>query len=212
MTENPGFSQPERCKLAPLLRRPMTHCVRNCLRPTLSRPWSTPVSPWLARSEIFRRRLAKALAGITLCAVLSAGCGAPSPPTLGVVDGELAPCPSSPNCVHTGHRHPDGTPPLYLRAEGEGSWDGVRTVVEAMPRLTVVSVSERYLHAEERSRLFRFIDDMELLLAEDHELVVRSASRLGRGDLGVNGRRVERLRAALAEAGLLAPSSPPGGG
>ena len=188
----------------------MTHCVRNCLRPTLSRPWSTPVSSWLARSEIFRRRLAKALAGITLCAVLSAGCGAPSPPTLGVVDGELAPCPSSPNCVHTGHRHPDGTPPLYLRAEGEGSWEGVRTVVEAMPRLTVVSVSERYLHAEERSRLFRFIDDMELLLAEDSELVVRSASRLGRGDLGVNGRRVERLRAALAEAGLLAPSSPPG--
>ncbi len=185
----------------------MTHCVRNCLRPTLSRPWSTPVSSWLARSEIFRRRLAKALAGITLCA----GCGAPSPPTLGVVDGELAACPSSPNCVHTGHRHPDGTPPLYLRAEAEGGWEGVRTVVEAMPRLTVVSVSERYLHAEERSRLFRFIDDMELLLAEDSELVVRSASRLGRGDLGVNGRRVERLRAALAEAGLLAPSSPPGG-
>ena len=55
----------------------------------------------------------------------------------------------------------------------------------------------------------RFIDDMDLLLAEDHELVVRSASRLGRRDLGVNGRRVERLRAALAEAGLLASSSPP---
>jgi len=199
MMQNPGFSQPEPCRLAPLLRRPTTH-------------WSTPVSSWLARSEIFRRRLAKALAGITLCAVLSAGCGAPPPPALGVDDGELAPCPSTPNCVHTGNRHPDGTQPLYLRAEGEGSWDAVRTVVEAMPRLTVVSVSERYLHVEERSRLLRFIDDMELLLAEDRELVVRSASRLGGGDLGVNGRRVERLRAALAEAGLLAPSSPPGGG
>ena len=162
--------------------------------------------------EISRRLLSKAVAGITLCAVLGAGCGAPPPPTLGVDDGELAPCPASPNCVHTGHRHPDGTQPLYLGAEGESSWAGVRTVVEAMPRLTVVSVSGRYLHAEERSRLFRFIDDMELLLAEDRELVVRSASRLGRGDLGVNGRRVERLRAALAEAGLLAPSSPPGGG
>ena len=57
-------------------------------------------------------------------------------------------------------------------------------VVEAMPRLTVVSVSERYMHAEERSRLFGFIDDLELLLVEDGELVVRSASRLGRSDLG----------------------------
>ena len=158
------------------------------------------------------RRLAKALAGITLSAVLSAGCGAPPPPTLGAEDGELAPCPASPNCVHTGHRHPDGTRPLYLRAEGESSWDSVRAVVEAMPRMAVVSVSERYVHAEERSRVFRFVDDLELLLAEDDELVVRSASRLGHSDLGVNGRRVERLRNALAEAGLLATSSPGDGG
>jgi uncharacterized protein (DUF1499 family) len=62
----------------------------------------------------------------------------------------------------------------------------------------------------ERSRLFRFIDDLELLLAEDRELVVRSASRLGSGDLGVNARRLERLRAALGEAGLLAPAAAPG--
>ncbi len=142
---------------------------------------------------------------ITLCVALSTGCGAPPPPTLGVDDGELAPCPASLNCVHTGHRHPDGTPPLYLRVESEGNWEGVRTVVQGMPRVTVVSVSERYLHAEERSRLLRFIDDIEILVAEDHELVVRSASRSGRGDLGVNKRRVKRLRAALAEAGLLAP-------
>ncbi len=166
----------------------------------------------MARSEIFLRRFAKAPLGISLCAALAAGCGAPPPATLGVDDGDLAPCPASPNCVHTGHRHPDGTPPLYLQPEGETRWDDVRTVVEAMPRVTVVSVSERYIHAEERSRLFRFIDDLELLWAEDNELVVRSASRLGHGDLGVNGRRVERLRATLSEAGLLAPSSPSGGG
>jgi len=160
----------------------------------------------LARFEIFRKGRATVVACITMWVVLNAGCGAPPPPTLGVDDGELVPCPASPNCVHTGHRHPDDTPPLYLRVESEGTWEGVRTVVQAMPRVTVVSVSRRYLHAEERSRLFRFIDDIELLLAEDHELVVRSASRSGRGDLGVNRRRVKRLRAALAEAGLLAPS------
>ena len=154
-----------------------------------------------------RRRLAAAAAGFTLCTVLSAGCGGAPPSTLGVQDDDLAPCPTSPNCVHTGHRHPDGTLPLYLRGEDEGSWDRVHEVVEAMPQLTVVSVSERYLHAEERSRLFRFIDDVEVLLAEDGELIVRSASRLGEGDLGVNARRLERLRNALAEAGLLVPAA-----
>jgi uncharacterized protein (DUF1499 family) len=102
--------------------------------------------------------------------------------------------------------------PLYLREEGGSTWDDVISVVEAMPRLTVVSVSARYIHVEEHSRMFRFIDDLELLQAEDREIVVRSASRLGRGDLGVNARRVERLRAALLEAGLLAPSSPSDGG
>jgi uncharacterized protein (DUF1499 family) len=60
--------------------------------------------------------------------------------------------------------------------------------------------------------MFCFIEDLELLLAEDRELVVRSASRLGHGDLDVNGRRVQRLRAALSEADLLAGASPSGGG
>lgn len=150
-------------------------------------------------------KLPAAVAGLTLCALLSAGCGAPPPSILGVQDDDLAPCPASPNCVHTGHRHPDGTLPLYLQGGDEGGWDRVLAVVAAMPRLTVVSSSGRYLHAEERSRLFRFIDDLELLLAEDGELIVRSASRLGEGDLGVNARRVDRLRTALAEAGLLVP-------
>jgi uncharacterized protein (DUF1499 family) len=159
-------------------------------------------------------RFAKGAAGITFCAAISVGCGAPPPPppTLGVVEGDLARCPASPNCVHTGHLHPEGMQPLYLREEGGSTWDDVISVVEAMPRLTVVSVSARYIHVEEHSRMFRFIDDLELLQAEDREIVVRSASRLGRGDLGVNARRVERLRAALLEAGLLAPSSPSDGG
>ncbi len=72
-----------------------------------------------------------------------------------------------------------------------------------MSRMRVVSASDDYLHAEERSRLFRFVDDLELLAAPDGELIVRSASRVGRSDLGVNRRRVERLRALLERSGLL---------
>ncbi len=78
----------------------------------------------------------------------------------------------------------------------------IRTVVESMPRTTVVEQRGAYLHAEARTLVFRFVDDLELLLTDD-ELVVRSASRVGRSDLGVNARRVEALRERLEEAGLV---------
>jgi uncharacterized protein (DUF1499 family) len=127
------------------------------------------------------------------------------PDGLGVKEGSLAPCPDTPNCVHTGLRHPEGTQPILLTEgiEHGALVDRVQAVVEAMPRLSIVTRADRYLHAEERSRFMRFVDDVELLLTDDRELIVRSASRLGRSDLGVNSRRVERLRELLAEDGLL---------
>ena len=132
-------------------------------------------------------------------------CGAPPPETLGVRDGALAGCPETPNCVHTGLRHPEGTRPILLVEDiaETALLESVHAVVEGMPGLVVVTRSGRYLHAEARSRLLRFVDDVELLLGDDRELVVRSASRLGSSDFGVNARRVERLRSDLAEAGLL---------
>lgn len=132
-------------------------------------------------------------------------CGAPPPDTLGVRDGALAGCPESPNCVHTGLGHPQGTQPILLVEDvaEPALLERVHAVVEGMPRLVVVTRSGRYVHAEERSRLLRFVDDIELLLGDDRELIVRSASRLGNSDFGVNARRVERLRSDLAEAGLL---------
>jgi uncharacterized protein (DUF1499 family) len=134
-----------------------------------------------------------------------AACGAPPPDSLGVRDGALAACPETPNCVHTGLRHPEGTQPLLLIEDGTEAelLERVHAVVEGMPRLVVVTRSGRYLHAEERSRVLRFVDDVELLLDDDRELIVRSASRLGSSDFGVNAQRVERLRSDLAEAGLL---------
>ena len=79
----------------------------------------------------------------------------------------------------------------------------IREVVESMPRSTVVTVTDQYLHAEFRSRIFRFVDDLEILIAPNRELLVRSASRVGSGDMGVNASRVEELRRLLAEAEIL---------
>lgn len=133
------------------------------------------------------------------------GCDAPPPETLGPREGTLAPCPGTSNCVHTGRRHPDGVRGIYLRGSVlDGRLMGrLREIVESMPRTTVVDEGERYIHAEARSRVFRFVDDLELLVALDGELIVRSASRLGRRDFGVNRRRVERLRELLEEEGLV---------
>ena len=72
-----------------------------------------------------------------------------------------------------------------------------------MPRTRVVTESDRYLHAEVRSKIFRFVDDLEILIMPDWELVVRSASRIGQGDMGVNVARVEELRRLLEAADLL---------
>jgi uncharacterized protein (DUF1499 family) len=65
----------------------------------------------------------------------------------------------------------------------------------------IVRGDTRYLHFEYRSRFFRFVDDLECLLdAGQRRVEVRSASRSGRSDLGVNRQRVERIRTRFVEA------------
>lgn len=127
------------------------------------------------------------------------------PDTVGVRNGSLAPCPGTPNCVHTGLRHPDGTRGIFLQGRLVRSEiiPSLVEVVESMPRTTIIEQSEQYIHAEVRSRFFRFIDDIELYVSPDRELIVRSASRVGRGDAGVNAARVAELRERLTEAGLI---------
>jgi uncharacterized protein (DUF1499 family) len=73
-----------------------------------------------------------------------------------------------------------------------------------LPRTRIVKETEDYLHAECRSALFRFVDDLELQLRPSESIIaVRSASRLGYSDLGVNRRRVEGLRESLTRLGVL---------
>jgi len=120
------------------------------------------------------------------------------PSNLGVKDGRLAPCRRTPNCVSSQADPADAehyTAPLVFR----GSMDQLRRAVESMQRATVISVERNYLYAEFRSRLMRYVDDVELYYDERAGLVqVRSASRLGRRDFGVNRARVEALRRAIA--------------
>jgi uncharacterized protein (DUF1499 family) len=120
------------------------------------------------------------------------------PSNLGVKDGRLAPCRRTPNCVSSQADPADAEHSIAPLAFC-GSMDQLRRAVESMQRATVISVERNYLYAEFRSRLMRYVDDVELYYDERAGLVqVRSASRLGRRDFGVNRVRVEALRRAIA--------------
>jgi uncharacterized protein (DUF1499 family) len=122
---------------------------------------------------------------------------------LGVVNGRLADCPDSPNCVSSQSDDPEHrVEPLPLRGSGSEALARLRSVLAAMPHTRIVEEQGDYLHAEATSLVFGFVDDVELLVDEGAKVIhVRSASRVGHSDLGVNRDRVERLREAYERLG-----------
>jgi len=117
------------------------------------------------------------------------------PEDLGVRDGLLAPCKRSPNCVSSQASPADRE---HYIAPIRGTLAAVKSAVQSMPRATVVSEKQNYLYAEFRTRLMRYVDDVEFYL-DGSVVQVRSCSRLGRRDFGVNRKRVEAIR-GLVEA------------
>jgi uncharacterized protein (DUF1499 family) len=138
-------------------------------------------------------------------AALTSACTAARPTNIGMRDGKLQPCPSTPNCVCSDEREPSHyVDPLTLAPGAENVWREVHDLVVAMPGTRIVEERGTYLHAECRSAVFRFVDDLELDLRVDAGIIaIRSASRLGYSDMGVNRRRVGRLRAALQARGTV---------
>ncbi|MDV3240245.1 MAG: DUF1499 domain-containing protein [Methylocaldum sp.] len=123
-----------------------------------------------------------------------------------MASSRISDCPDSPNCVSSLSRDQDHyASPFRVDIAPDEAWAALKRVLGAEPRTRVVEEdNERwYLRAEATSRLFRFVDDVEFqLIPEEHLMHVRSASRVGYWDLGVNRRRVERLREALKREGL----------
>jgi uncharacterized protein (DUF1499 family) len=123
------------------------------------------------------------------------------PNNLGVKEGRLAPCRRTPNCVSSQAENSDTEhyiDPIAYGGSPAGALDAVRRAVQTIPGARVVREEAGYLYAECRSKWLGFVDDLELAYDESGRLFqVRSASRLGRRDFGVNRARVERLRIAL---------------
>ncbi len=134
-----------------------------------------------------------------LVPVLMVGCSGTRPSNLGVREGRLAPCPNSPNCVSTQstdtkHR----MEPIHYTSSLEDARARMERVLRAMPRMTIVNAEKDYIYAECRSRIFGFVDDVEFWFDDKDKVIqFRSASRLGYSDLGVNRKRMERIREAF---------------
>ena len=116
--------------------------------------------------------------------------------TSGHAQPGLAPCPEKPNCVSslaTDTRH--FIEPLQFTGEPVDAWARLKAILQRQTRTRIVAEQDGYLHAEFRSAVFRFVDDVEFAMQEELMVIhVRSASRTGYSDFGVNRRRVERLR------------------
>lgn len=104
---------------------------------------------------------------------------------------EMAPCPASPNCVSSTATDDHAIAPLAARPEAIAE---LAAIVRSLPRTEIVVERPDYLRATFTSALFRFVDDVEFRVEGDL-VQLRSASRVGQGDLGVNRARIEQIRA-----------------
>jgi uncharacterized protein (DUF1499 family) len=125
------------------------------------------------------------------------------PAGLGVRDGNLKSPPSSPNAVSSqsaGGYHLIA--PLAYKGPQEQAMKALKAIIESTSDTRIVETKPDYLYAEYASALLGFVDDVEFYFPAGANIIhVRSASRLGYGDLGVNRKRIEAIRARLVQAG-----------
>ncbi|MCL1463219.1 DUF1499 domain-containing protein [Argonema galeatum] len=123
------------------------------------------------------------------------------PTNIGVQAGKLADCPSSPNCVSSQSLDAEHKiEPLTYNSTTVEAMAQLKKVIESEERTKIISATSNYLYAEFATKLMGFVDDVEFYLDEAAKVIhVRSASRLGQSDLGVNRKRIETIRAKFNE-------------
>jgi len=146
------------------------------------------------------------LAAVTLLAAQFGAFSGKAPANLGHRDGKLKPPSKTANSVSsqadlwTQHPMQDYAriAPLALKGDGPATLARIKSIVEAMPGASVVTSERDYLYVQFSTRLMKFVDDAEFWFDPAGGVVqVRSASRLGQKDFGVNRARIEAIRAKL---------------
>lgn len=118
---------------------------------------------------------------------------------------QLPSCPSSPNCVSSQATDADHfIAPFKITGNVEDTWTALKKALLNQSRTVITNETGDTLHAQATSLVFRFVDDIDAILDTEARLIhIRSASRTGHGDFGVNRKRVEMLRSQLQQAQVI---------
>ncbi|MDJ0733850.1 MAG: DUF1499 domain-containing protein [Nostocaceae cyanobacterium] len=123
---------------------------------------------------------------------------------VGVNNSHLSACPSSNNCVvsqDADEKH--AIEPIIYHVDRDTARKTLLKVLTVVPRTEVVEQTDNYIHAISKSRIFKFTDDVEFYFPLDKKVIhLRSASRIGESDLGVNRRRIEQIRLAVRDLNI----------
>lgn len=117
----------------------------------------------------------------------------------GAMANSLKPCPDRPNCVSTLQGGEQSLPPLRYQGDKSKAKSDLLRVVRSLAHMQIIEDKGDYLHVTVTSAIFKFVDDVEFLIEDSHKVIhVRSASRTGYSDFGVNRRRVEKIQRLFA--------------
>ncbi len=136
------------------------------------------------------------LLSITLLSLTACSQGVPT-----MTDRSQTPCGNKPNCVSTQESRQEHHLEPFLLTES-ATVDAIEQAALKLPGAKTAVKDGNYLRIECTSKIMRFVDDLELKIADD-KLVVRSESRVGYSDFGVNRKRADQLRKELFNAALI---------
>ena len=126
------------------------------------------------------------------------GCAGKTP-KLGLNNDQLVPCPKTPNCVSsqiTDEKH--FIEPIYFIGSRQETQVQLVQILKTLQRTNIIDMQNNYIRVEFTSKILKFIDDVEFYFpatkTETTTIYFRSASRLGYSDLGVNRKRIEKIR------------------
>jgi uncharacterized protein (DUF1499 family) len=138
---------------------------------------------------------------VFVISVILTGCSG-AMPKLGIYNGLLMECPNTPNCVNSqaaDERH--FIQPIQFIGTQQEAQNALLKLLESWVRTKVIVAKDNYIRAEFTSMIFRFVDDVEFYMpatkASETVIHVRSASRIGYSDFGVNRKRIEKIRSQL---------------
>ncbi len=125
------------------------------------------------------------------------------PDNLGIKNGKLTDCPPTPNCVSSQSKDvTHKVNPLEYQGSPQQALNQLKTILEKIDNAEIIENHDHYIYAQFTTQIMGFVDDVEFYLdPASHLIHVRSASRMGDSDLGVNRRRVEKIRTEFSASG-----------